>query len=173
VSVTRTAAQRAALEQLTRLHGERIITHRRLLKPDEVVHGTAVSLFLQMSLEYGPAAGEGILFVTSTGLVWASEQWPGGYRWPKTEIGSAEVRPCPRSWQRQTPSSAATTPADATLTPRGRGREHRDGPDGGSTHHYRRRALPTRRAPRVVASCLARRVGASRRHFRRSAADRH
>ncbi len=96
--VNRTEERRTALEQLARLHGERIVTHRRVLNPGEVVHGTADAFFLQLALEHGREAGEGILFVTSDGLVWASEQWPGGYRWPKTEIGSAKVRRCPRSW---------------------------------------------------------------------------
>jgi hypothetical protein len=95
---TRTAGQPTALEELTRLHGERIVTYRQLLNPGEVVHGTADSFFLQLALQHGPAAGEGILFVTSAGLVWASEQWPGGYRWPKTDIRRSDVRRCPRSW---------------------------------------------------------------------------
>jgi hypothetical protein len=86
------------LEQLTRLHGERLVPHRRLLNPGEVVHGTADCFFLQLALQHGREAGEGILFVTNAGLVWGSEQWPGGYRWPKTEIRSAKARRCPRSW---------------------------------------------------------------------------
>jgi hypothetical protein len=95
---TQSAAQQTALEELARLHGERIVTHRQVLNPGEVVYVTADSFFLQLALEHGPAAGEGILFVTSAGLVWASEQWPGGYRWPKTDIRSAKARRCPRSW---------------------------------------------------------------------------
>lgn len=90
--------RQAAQAHMDHLHAERVFYYRRMLEPTEVVHNTAVTLYIQLAESRGPAAGEGILLLTSAGLVWAAEQMAGGVRFPKTEIRNIEQLPCPRTW---------------------------------------------------------------------------
>ncbi len=73
-----TAEQRALQELVLLQHAARATAFRGMLEPAEVVHNTAPVLFLQVARSYSPAAGEGVLLVTSGGLVWGPEQadWP-------------------------------------------------------------------------------------------------
>jgi hypothetical protein len=45
-----------------------------MLEPAEVVHNTGLAGLLQVAESHGPMAGEGVLLVTSRGLVWAAER---------------------------------------------------------------------------------------------------
>jgi hypothetical protein len=67
-------AQQAAREQLLLRHAERATDFRGMLEPAEVVHNTGLAGLLQVAESHGPMAGEGVLLVTSVGLVWAAER---------------------------------------------------------------------------------------------------
>ena len=90
--------QEAAQEQMDHLHAGRVFECRRMFEPAEVVHDTAVALYVQLARSRGPAAGEGILFVTSAGLVSAGENMEDGFRFPKAKVSTVEQPPCPRTW---------------------------------------------------------------------------
>jgi hypothetical protein len=70
--------QGAEQEQMLRLHAMRAAVYRGMLEPAEVVHNTGLAALLQVAGSHGPVAGEGVLLVTSIGLVWAPIG-PDGY----------------------------------------------------------------------------------------------